>query len=943
MTDIENCCAGADGLAAKDIARGDTSRFARGDSYASSQQPERWSSFALESQGDESLSEASIMEEMWGSMFSKRPEDRDELFKAMTSAAPRYKCVVSFWFAVSAPIVAVLVLTNLVSFFVTSSETRRVLGGSLEAFSNTSQYQTDELSSLLNATTDFEHQDILARIDEQVRALVVELADRAVDGLWNTMRSYNKFGLATDGTKNDSRWQLAFPMWSELSVRNHKRMDIINRVDALFAVFKNGAFTGVSANLATSRDELLWFEGPPHDGHSRLRVWRISQSGVSGRSMGEEPPLSLSDLPFYALQERLAAMNSSGPAVQAWSGFHKLGPLPPMLAWSSPISYCGNYSCFEGALAAGVTIRSVNKWCAHAWFGLRSRLREPSFGFEIGHENSTVFVVNQKSTNHTEDGMLLGWSDNESNISTRIDPDLLAPAINSSLPIVRAAARVLLDLFDNSWSSPKLEKFADSQHGQKKLSFRMNSSRAWLDDCDQPIQVDTDCYHVAVRSVKMDHQSRWLAVLALPAGAWTKRARTAASEVKVKQHAAEVEMQELMNTQQLVSLAAFFGTALFVVMVGLTLGRLLSYDMRQLRKVVKELGHLDFTKESIEFGQLKLGKRSRILDVHELQTAFFRFACSVQIFARFVPERVVRGIVTCNEKALRLHVIRREVTVMFSDVRDFTSIAESLSQRDLLFVLTRYLNMITGIVESFGGVVTEILGDGVLAFWNTPDDVVDHATKGCQAALAQQEALLSLNEDFQSKGLPQLEIRIGLHTGTVLSGNLGSETKMKFGCMGDPVNLASRLEGLCKNYGTGVMCSGATYDSLEPAAGLVCRYIDLVQVKGRKQATRVYSLFGFSSFAHASQASCGAHFVVTPNQWNLIKAYEEALKAWQNANFEEASERTQSLLESWPNDMAVAELRGRLRKYFSENSAASTRMTPEERAAWTGAVVMHEK
>jgi class 3 adenylate cyclase len=280
---------------------------------------------------------------------------------------------------------------------------------------------------------------------------------------------------------------------------------------------------------------------------------------------------------------------------------------------------------------------------------------------------------------------------------------------------------------------------------------------------------------------------------------------------------------------------------------------------------------------------------------------------------------------------------------MFSDVRDFTSIAESLSQRDLLFILTKYLNTITGIVEACGGVVTEILGDGVLAFWNTPDDVVDHATKGCQAALAQQEALLSLNDLFQSKGLPQLQIRIGLHTGTVLSGNLGSETKMKFGCMGDPVNLASRLEGLCKNYGTGVMCSGATFDSLVSAAGLVCQYIDLVQVKGRSQATRVYSVLGFSSFAHASRASCGTQFVVTPNQMKQIEEYEETLKAWQNANFAEAWKRTECLFKSWPDDMAVAQLRDRVQKKLTEENSTASSMTPEERAAWTGALIMHEK
>lgn len=166
---------------------------------------------------------------------------------------------------------------------------------------------------------------------------------------------------------------------------------------------------------------------------------------------------------------------------------------------------------------------------------------------------------------------------------------------------------------------------------------------------------------------------------------------------------------------------------------------------------------------------------------------------------------------------------------------------------------------------------------------------------------------------------------------------------MKFGCMGDPVNLASRLEGLCKNYGTGIMCSGATYDALVPEAGLVCRYLDLVQVKGRSQATRVYSVAGFSSFAHASLASCGAQAVVTSNQLNQIKLHEEALKAWENANFAEAWELTERVLKSCPHDMALAQLRGRLRKYVDQEGSITNCMTAEERAAWTGALVMTEK
>lgn len=167
----------------------------------------------------------------------------------------------------------------------------------------------------------------------------------------------------------------------------------------------------------------------------------------------------------------------------------------------------------------------------------------------------------------------------------------------------------------------------------------------------------------------------------------------------------------------------------------------------------------------------------------------------------------MRNIVNGDKKATRLHVERRQVSIMFTDIRDFTTITESITQSELLLLLTRYFSVMTRIVEYYDGVVAEILGDGLVVFWNTPDTVEDHAAKACATALAQQRALVPLNKELQKFGLPEIAVRIGLHTGPVLAGNIGSEMKMKFGCMGDAVNLTSRLEGLCKAYGVSIICS----------------------------------------------------------------------------------------------------------------------------------------
>jgi class 3 adenylate cyclase len=294
---------------------------------------------------------------------------------------------------------------------------------------------------------------------------------------------------------------------------------------------------------------------------------------------------------------------------------------------------------------------------------------------------------------------------------------------------------------------------------------------------------------------------------------------------------------------------------LLVTVVGLAIGcyvsRMVTIPVRTVTELMQLLGELN-NEESEQLANMYSCNTSRLREVRDLQHAFTSMSRSIEMFKRYVPNSVVRDIVRGDERAMRLHVSQREVTIMFSDIANFTSIAESLKQVDLLFLLTRYFSIMTRIVETYEGLVAEILGDGLVVFWNTPDDVLDHAAKACAAALAQQQVLKTLNAELSQFQLPEIKIRIGLHTGVVLSGNIGSESKMKFGCMGDPVNLASRLESLCKVYGVWILCSEATvrsvtrYDGLRNTDGFVMRELDLVQVKGKSQPTRIYEVMGIS-------------------------------------------------------------------------------------------------
>lgn len=374
------------------------------------------------------------------------------------------------------------------------------------------------------------------------------------------------------------------------------------------------------------------------------------------------------------------------------------------------------------------------------------------------------------------------------------------------------------------------------------------------------------------------------------------------------------------------------------------------------------------------------GQAGRILEINELSHGFCRLSHSIETFARFVPDSVVRRLISGDPKASRLHVSRKEVSIMFSDVRDFTSISEELVQDDLILLLTVYLSVMTRIIESFEGVVGEILGDGILAFWNTPDDVEDHAAKACAAALSQQQALGPLNEEFQKLGLPPLAIRIGIHTGEVLTGNIGCLSgKMKFGCMGDPVNLASRLEGLCKTYGVGVLCSAATKDRLPPGDGFVCRKLDLVQVKGKKEPTVIYEVIGrdlrgskagdklpintkqpilpvsrptLLSGPCVSPRKLRHKIGTTPdvmawepvpvNRITQAQLYEEAWTAYAKRDFSEAVHLASQLLEERPEDVAAQ----RLLKRSASMALKAEGADPEkmqELAEWTAVATMTDK
>jgi adenylate cyclase len=211
------------------------------------------------------------------------------------------------------------------------------------------------------------------------------------------------------------------------------------------------------------------------------------------------------------------------------------------------------------------------------------------------------------------------------------------------------------------------------------------------------------------------------------------------------------------------------------------------------------------------------------------------------VFSQYVSRTLVERLIADPDLA-RLGGERRELTVLFSDIRGFSGFAESLPPEILAGFLNEYLTPMTDLVLGSAGTLDKYIGDAVMAVWGAPIDQADHARRACKTALAMLDALAPLNQRWRAEGLPEITIGIGINTGPMAVGNMGSEARFDYTVLGDAVNLGARLEALTKDYHVAILVGPDTV----AAAGddLVFREIDMVRVKGRGGVARVYELLG---------------------------------------------------------------------------------------------------
>lgn len=277
---------------------------------------------------------------------------------------------------------------------------------------------------------------------------------------------------------------------------------------------------------------------------------------------------------------------------------------------------------------------------------------------------------------------------------------------------------------------------------------------------------------------------------------------------------------------------------------------------------------------------------SSLAEIAQLHATVETMKTGLRAFRRYVPTQLVRRLLELGQDA-ELGGVERELTILFSDLSNFTKISESLRPSQIVEEMREYFEVATEAVENEQGTLDKFLGDGVLAFFNAPVELPDHAVRGCATALALRAGLLVGERRRQQLGRPLLKARVGLHTGLVLVGNIGTHDRFTYTVIGDSANLAARLESLNKTYGTEILASEAT----RKAAGdrFLWRKIDRVAVVGREAETLVYELRGEMQAA-------------TPEERALIARYEEALECYFSGAFAQAAHLFQQLGQDFPQD-----------------------------------------
>ena len=359
----------------------------------------------------------------------------------------------------------------------------------------------------------------------------------------------------------------------------------------------------------------------------------------------------------------------------------------------------------------------------------------------------------------------------------------------------------------------------------------------------------------------------------------------------------------------LLTILGIGGAMLISFLLALAVSRVLARSMRKLVRESSRIRDLAFAPSAASTSFFK--------EVHDVLTAFEEMKSGLRSFEKYVPSKLVRLLL-----AKRIEPVYggrdKELTIFFSDIRDFTPLCETMDGQELARKFGDYLSAVTDCIqnEASQGIVDKYIGDSVMAFWGAPEEVEWHAGKACRAALGCLAAVEELKK--ADPHFPDFHTRIGVHTARVIVGNFGSSERLNYTCIGDGVNLAGRLESLNKLYGTQVIISQDTRELV--AAEFETRQLDFVAVKGRTRGVYVHELLGPRGATDARTLEAA-------------RIYEEGFSFYSKRQWDRAIESFSGARRLREGDLAPAVMIERCRRHAKDPPPAD----------WGGLTVLDRK
>lgn len=337
------------------------------------------------------------------------------------------------------------------------------------------------------------------------------------------------------------------------------------------------------------------------------------------------------------------------------------------------------------------------------------------------------------------------------------------------------------------------------------------------------------------------------------------------------------------------------------IIIAIYMSRLLSRPLKRLALEADEIRQFNL--------DAPVDVKSSIAEIDDLTKAVKTMKSSLSTFGRYVPKALVRQLLFSKLEP-KVGGERREATLLFTDIADFTTISEGMEPEDLMRDMSEYLEAVGGEILYLNGTIDKFIGDAIMAFWNAPTYQENHAELACEAALRARRANDLLNERWSGNGNTNMYTRFGLHTGEGVVGNVGSADRLNYTIIGSTVNLASRLEGLNKYFGTQILASETVRDRAHDK--FLFRSVGKVVPKGTSSPITVYELLG------GVPGKCDESIAAPAEGLTCVVDWEKAFTAYQERRFDEAARLFNGVSKLVPSDRLTQIMKDRAEQYLAD-------------------------